>query len=208
MPACEVDLPLLLRQTIDAGKKGEFSEKNTARLLERFQWFLAPGLLLLLISFWAEFPVRPRERALPLGASAPRKIPQRQIPKATVPPRRLPVPFLPCAGLFHSQRLLPELRRRAADGDSLAAPLTVTVNRLAAKDALEPKDCSELAETTLTFGQRLKSSQQQPPESVIRDALAAVDLGEQTDAKAADWPKLRKDLEEFFEKNEPPKQDQ
>ena len=62
-----VDLPALLRKTVDAGRKGEFAEKNTARLVERFQWFLAPGLLLLLISFWAEFPVRPRERALPLG---------------------------------------------------------------------------------------------------------------------------------------------
>ena len=62
-----VDLPALLAKTIEAGKKGEFAEKNTARLIERYQWFLAPGLLFLFFSFWAEFPVRPRERALPLG---------------------------------------------------------------------------------------------------------------------------------------------
>jgi len=68
-----IDLPGLLAKTVDAGKKGEFAEKNTARLIERFQWFLAPGLLLLLISFWTEFPVRPRERALPLGKARGQK---------------------------------------------------------------------------------------------------------------------------------------
>ena len=68
-----VDLGSLLKKTVEAGKKGDFSEKNTARKVERFQWFLAPGLFLLLISFWAEFPVRPRERAL-RGASAHRPL--------------------------------------------------------------------------------------------------------------------------------------
>ncbi len=62
-----IDLPALLKKTVEAGRKGDFSEKNAARKIERYQWFLAPGLLLLLISYWAEFPVRPRERALPLG---------------------------------------------------------------------------------------------------------------------------------------------
>ena len=202
-----IDLAALLKQTVDAGKKGEFSEKNTARLLERFQWFLAPGLLLLLISFWAEFPVRPRERALPMGAAATRNtlpplLAKTQTATATSASLILAVLWL--------SALSSQLSTSAAEppADSLAAPLTTTVTRLAAKDALNPKDCSELAETTLTFGQRLKSSQQQPPESVVRDALAAVDLGEKAAPKAADWPKLRKELEELLQKKEPPKQDQ
>ena len=194
-----IDLAALLKQTVDAGKKGEFSEKNTARLLERFQWFLAPGLLLLLLSFWSEFPVRPRERALPLAASAPRKN-----QTATAATASLVLLF------FWLSTLSSQLSASAAEPstDSLAAPLTTTVTRLSAKDELSPKDCSELAETTLTFGQRLKSSQQLPPESVVRDALSAVDLGEKAEAKAADWPKLRKELEELLKKEEPPKQDQ
>jgi len=200
-----IDLPALLKQTVEAGKKGEFSEKNTARLLERFQWFLAPGLLLLLISFWAEFPVRPRERALPLSASATRKIqtPNAKGQTATV------ITALIVAGFWLST-LSSQLSASATESptDSLAAPLTATVNRLVAQEALKPKDCAELAETTVTFGQRLKSAQQPTPEGVVRDALAAVDLGEKTDAKAADWPKLRKDLEELLQKQEPPKQDQ
>ena len=195
-----VDLAGLLKQTIDAGRKGDFSEKNTARLLERFQWFLAPGLLLLLISFWAEFPVRPRERALPLGASASRKFQTPNAKGQTTAAAALLILFGISAFTIHHSALAAE--------DSLAGPLTTTITRLAAKEALSAKDCSELAETTLTFGQRLRSAQQQPPENVIRDALAAVDQGEQADAKAADWPKLRKELEELLQKNEPPKQDQ
>ena len=199
-----IDLSALLKQTVDAGKKGDFSEKSTARLIERFQWFLAPGLLLLVISFWAEFPVRPRERALPLAASSTRKFPTPKAQGQTIAASLLV--------LFLLSTLSSQLSTLAAaaesPGDVLSAPLTTTVTRLVAQDALRPKDCADLAETTVTYGQRLKSAQQQPVEGIIHDALAAVDQGEQTDAKAADWPKLRRELEEFLKKNEPPKQDQ
>ena len=190
-----VDLPALLRKTVEAGRKGEFSEKNTARLIERFQWFLAPGLLLLLISFWAEFPVRPRERALPLG-----KTRGQVLPKAAS--------F--AVGLLWLSTLSSQLSAFGAEGaqaDTLAKPLATTVARLAAKDAVNAKEYSEMAQTTVTYGQRVKSAQQQPPENVIRDALSAVDAGEKLDAKAADWPKLRSELEELLKKEEPPPQD-
>ena len=190
-----VDLPALLRKTVEAGRKGEFSEKNTARLIERFQWFLAPGLLLLLISFWAEFPVRPRERALPLG-----KTRGQVLPKAAS--------F--ALGLLWLSALSSQLSALGAEGaqaDTLAKPLATTVARLAAKDAVNAKEYSEMAQTTVTYGQRVKSAQQQPPENVIRDALSAVDAGEKLDAKAADWPKLRSELEELLKKEEPPPQD-
>ena len=201
-----VDLTALLKQTVEAGKKGDFSEKNTARLLERFQWFLAPGLLLLVISFWAEFPVRPRERALPLGASTKQKAVNSKPGTVTATAASLALAVFWLSTL--SSQLSTSANAAENGADPLAGPLTTTVARLAAQEALNPKDCAELAETTLTFGQRLKSAQQQPPEGVVRDALAAVDQGEQADAKAADWPRLRKELEAMLQKNEPPKQDQ
>ena len=190
-----VDLPALLKKTVEVGRKGEFSEKNTARLIERFQWFLAPGLLLLLISFWAEFPVRPRERALPLG-----KTRGQVLPKAAS--------F--AVGLLWLSTLSSQLSALGAEGaqaDTLAKPLSTTVARLAAKDVVNAKEYSEMAQTTITYGQRVKSAQQQPPENVIRDALQAVDAGEKLEAKAADWPKLRSDLEDLLKKEEPPPQD-
>ena len=189
-----VDLPALLQKTVEAGRKGEFHEKNTSRLVERFQWFLAPGLLLLLISFWAEFPVRPRERALPLG-----KVKTRLAPKSAAVAASLVL------GLFGLSGLSPQLSALGAaepPTDTLAAPLSKTVERLAAKDALTAKDFAELAQTTLTFGERVKSGQPRPIDGAVRDGLAAVDQGETLDAKAADWPKLRADLKALLKQQE------
>jgi len=78
------------------------------------------------------------------------------------------------------------------------------VARLAAKDTVTAKEYAEMASTTVTYGQRVKSAQQQPLESVVRDALQAVTTGEKLDAKDADWPKLRTELEELLKKEEPP----
>lgn len=193
-----VDLGALLNRTVESGQKGDFTEKNAARMIERYQWFLAPGLLLLIISFWTEFPVRPRERALPLAA---RKAAAAPGPKNVV--ASVAVGVLALAAGFGPF----SVRAAETGADALAAPLSKTVARLAEQSTLSAKDYAQLAETTVTYGQRLKSSQQPVPERVIRDALLAVDLGEKNDAKAADWPKLRKDLEDLIKRDEQEKQD-
>lgn len=193
-----VDLPGLLSTTVEAGKKGEFSEKSTARLIERFQWFLAPGLLLLLISFWSEFPVRPRERALPLGGNTRGQKPV--------------VAAIAVLCLLSSVLRFPSSVHAAPaaeqPSDTLAKPLSTLVGRLAEKPDLSAKDCAEMAQTTLTYAERVKSAQQHPAEPVVRDALQAVDLGEKLDAKAADWPKLRQQLEELLKRDDQQKQDE
>lgn len=193
-----VDLPGLLRRTVEAGQKGEFSEQNTVRRVERFQWFLAPGLLLLLISFWAEFPVRPRERALPLGGGARRNGP----PAAPAAARVAAV-----LGLFSLAGLASPPNASAQD-DALAKPLTTTVARLVSKPSVTAKEFAELAQATVTYGQRLKDSPQKAPQGVIRDGLAAVDAGETADPKAADWRRLREELEALLEQPEPPPEEQ
>ncbi len=196
-----VDLPALLQRTVEAGRKGEFSEKNTTRKVERFQWFLAPGLLLLFISFWAEFPVRPRERALPLGRTGGQRTENRGQAVAAAS-----FAVLCLLSSVLSPPSSASAQGAEADPSAFAKPLTTTVARLAAKDALDAKDYAELAQTTVTYGQRMQSSKQPPAEGAIRDALLAVDRGEKLDAKAADWPKLRRELEELLKKQEPPPQ--
>jgi Ca-activated chloride channel family protein len=62
-----VDLAALVNETIEAGRKGQFVEKNTVRLVERFQWPLAFGLWCLFVSFCYEFPVRPKPRDIRLA---------------------------------------------------------------------------------------------------------------------------------------------
>ncbi|HTL68258.1 MAG TPA: VWA domain-containing protein [Lacunisphaera sp.] len=189
-----VDLAGLLHKTVEAGRKGDFAEKNTARKIERFQWFLAPGLLLLLISYWAEFPVRPRERALPLGKPRGRRAPGNRPASAAV----ASLFFL--AGLVLGRPL--PARAQESPADTIAKPLSTTVARLAAQDSLSAKDCSDLAQATVTYGQRFKEMKRQPQEKVIGDALQAVDMGEKLDAKAADWPKLRQELQDLLKKDE------
>lgn len=204
-----IDLPALLQTTVEAGRKGEFSERNTARLIERFQWFLAPGLLLLLLSFWAEFPVRPRERALPLGAARRGGMlkAERGMRQTTTAAALAALFWLSAFSVQPSASAQAQETPGTPD-DTLAKPLTATVARLAAKDGISAKDFSELAQTTITYGQRLKTGQQPAPEGVVRDGLAAVDRGEKLDARAADWPRLRQELEALLEKPEPPKQDE
>ena len=196
-----VDLADLLKTTVEAGRKGDFSEKNTARKIERFQWFLAPGLLLLFLSFWAEFPVRPRERALPLGGKARGQKTESRGRSRTAVTSVAALVFL--SSVFNPPSSASAAEAPNAD-DTLSKPLTTTIARLAGQPELSAKDCSDLAQTTLTFGQRMKTGQQPPPAGVVQDALAAVDLGEKVDAKAADWSRLRKELQELLEK--PPEQ--
>jgi len=192
-----IDLSDLLKKTVDAGRKGDFSEKNTARKIERFQWFLAPGLLLLFLSFWAEFPVRPRERALPLGKVRGQRL------EARGPVAKAAVVTLFCLSALSAPHSASAQPAPTAD-DTLSKPLTTAIARLAGQAELSAKDCAELAQTTVTFGQRMKTGQQLPPAGIVNDALAAVDLGEKSDPKAADWPRLREELKTLLEK--PPEQ--
>lgn len=64
-----VDLAGLIRDTVDEGKKGDFSKTKEARQAERFQWFLGPGILLLALSFALEIPALPARRRVAMGAN-------------------------------------------------------------------------------------------------------------------------------------------
>ncbi len=188
-----LDLAALIKETVEAGQKGKFVEKNTVRLAERFQWPLAFGLWFLLVSFFYEFPVRPRPRdiklAVPSGATKPAA--EKLVATAAT--------LLIVLSIFR----LP-VSTHAAE---VAAPLSKIVGRLSAADARNARDWSELGHETVIWGSHLQGEQQSVPEGPVRDALAAVDAGSQLDPKATDWPKLRQDLEALLQKPEEPKQD-
>ncbi len=192
-----VDLAGLLRATVDAGRKGKFTEKNNVRLVERYQWALAPALLCLLLSFWREFPVRPRPRNLQLGPEEESENP-RGLPGAAV------LTLLLLAAGAGTARLGAE----AAPDPASSAPLAHIVGRLAAQDARSARDWAELSGETVAWGGRVQSSRQPVPEGPVRDALASVDAGSALDARAADWPKLRADLERLLQPPPPEQQKQ
>ena len=192
-----LDLATLLQATVEAGQKGKFVEKNTVRLVERFQWPLAFALWCLLVSFYYEFPVRPRPRAIALRAADPglRKPEAGKLAAAVALLALLSAIRYPAAAL-------------AAEPPPGPTPHARIVGRLAATESRTGRDWAELARESVTWGTQLQSQQQPVPEGPVRDALAAVGLGEKLDAKTADWPKLREELEALLKKPDDQKQPQ
>ena len=192
-----VDLAQVLASTVEAGRKGRFVEHNAVRLVERYQWALAQALVCLLASFCIEFPVRPKSRDVRLSVAP--------VPGSS--PRRAAAAAALAAAL-----LLGAARACADSAVDPAASLSKIVGRLSAREQCSAPDWSELGRETVNWGQHLLSAEQQVPEGPVRDALAAVELGSRMDPRAADWARLRAELEELLqkppEKKPPPQQQQ
>lgn len=201
-----VDLAGLVNETIESGRKGEFLEKNTVRHAERFQWPLAFALWCFLLSFYYEFPVRPRVRDLKLDTGS-----------------RLPEAGKKAAGtlaalLLLAASLLYPLSTYAAatlatppmsaPAPAEESPLARVVGRIALAEKPSGRDYAEFARETITWGSRLQSEKRGVPQPPIHDALAGVALGSKLDPKTADWPKLREELEALLQKEEEDKKDQ
>ena len=199
-----VDLAGLVKETIEAGRKGKFVEKNTIRLVERFQWPLALGLWCLFVSFCYEFPVRPRVRDIALRAKSDARGQTPAVSKvaATV----AAILFFLTSGFFPP--ISPTARAAEAPPPPPSEALTKIVGRLSSTDTRSARDWAELGRETVTWGSRLQSEQQTVPEGPVRDALRAVTLGTKLDAKAADWPKLREELEALLKKSDDDKPQQ
>ncbi|WP_414660752.1 VWA domain-containing protein [Horticoccus sp. 23ND18S-11] len=209
-----VDLAALVKETIEAGRKGDFVEKNTVRLVERFQWPLALGLWCLFVSFCYEFPVRPRPRDVrlaPAGNRKPetgdRKLETSKVAASLVLLLLVSGLRFPVSGFAAASAGSPAAAA-AASTPPEPSPLTKIVGRLASADTRTGRDWSELGRETATWGSKLQSEQQPVPEGPVRDALQAVDLGAKLDPKATDWPKLREELEGLLKKPDEDKKDQ
>ena len=204
-----VDLPKLLQSTVEAGRKGRFTERNNVRYAERFQWALVPALLCLLVSFFREFPVRPKPRDIRLrgvGKAGERGKNTKPVPGSRPGLGLLAVGLALLRGDFIGFGR-PGLSSMAA---SAAAPpgalLGRIVGRLSNHDANNALDWLELGRETLSWGEQLKSAGQPVPAGPVHDALDAVDLGTALDRKAGDWAKLRSDLQALLKNPEDKKQ--
>jgi len=192
-----IDLSALINATVEAGRKGQFLEKNTVRLVERFQWPLGLALWFLLVSFYYEFPVRPKPRDLKLA------------PPAAAPKTKIPATTTAAVAFAVVLVIVSRPSAYAAPEPPPQVPLlSRIVGRLATADQRSGRDWAELAQETVAWGTRLQSSQQPVPEGPVHDALAAVDLGAQLDPKTANWPEIRRDLEALLNKPEDKKPDE
>lgn len=209
-----IDLASLIDQTVNQGRKGNFVDKTSVRRIERFQWPLALAVWCLLVSFYYEFPVRPRPRAITLRGEPP-----------PGPPAGGPTPTI-AAGLLVALLCLVPSRSHAAvkvaplpstapapatsasaaptPAENSAALLGKMVNRLSSKDTLTAPDLSDFAHETLKWGRQLKDAGQPVPEGPVHDALEAVDRLKATGAKLSDWNQLQQELESLLKKPPPP----
>ena len=187
----------VLSATVDAGQKGQFAEKNTVRLVERFQWPLALGLWCLFVSFCYEFPVRPRTRDLKLAT----KSPSPASPKAKLTATA-------AALILLSALRAPPSVLAAAEPAAEPPPLARIVSRLSGQDTQSARDWAEFARETVIWGSHIQSESRPVPPGPVRDALAAVELGAAVDPKATDWPKVREELEALLKTPDDKKPDQ
>jgi len=199
--AAWVDIAELVDATVAQGRQGRYVEQRAVRLQDHYQWFLAPGLFLLLLSYWFEFPLSPLARALPKRG--------RRAHPASAPVIASALMVL-VAWQTHSAQAYAAVSDNPPQSDTAAQPnaLAATVAELSDKPDLAARDYARLATDTVTFA----SQPNAPAENrtgIVDDALAAVDRGEATDPHAADWPALRAALEKLKQtKPQPPPQSQ
>lgn len=195
-----VDLPKVLAETVEQGEKGSFAKKNQVLKVERFQIPLGFALLFALLSLWRDFPVHPRH-SIKKPSHLEKSLDRRLKRKASSPP---PIPaatallFLLALPLSLSAQQAPA--QPAAGQPAPGEKLSGTVHTLAARDSLTPTDYAQLAEETIGYGKALQQAKGNIEMGAVDDALLGVDEGEALDAKAADWPRLRKELEELKKK--------
>jgi Ca-activated chloride channel family protein len=179
-----VDIADLVRSTVDQGVKGQYVEQKLVHRQDRFQWFLAPALLFFLLSYWIDLPVFPAAHAL------------RRLPHRPQPAQRATVMNVARAAMMLLAALLAPHLAFAAQAQQ-PNPLETTVAELSAKPALAPTDYARLARQTIQFASQPNTPADPTRAGVIDDALTAVNLGDAADAHAADWPVLRKQLEQL-----------
>lgn len=195
-----IDVAGLVNETIERGRRGEFVETNTVRQVERFQWPLALAFWCLLVSLYHEFPVRPKSRAVTLRTA-----------KSAAPAAAAALAFALLAGGGGELNAAAKLATPASPPPAVMgaeappgdpAALGRIVGRLSSAARPGARDWAELAGETLTWGSRLQSQGQPVLPGPVHDAIAGVKLGEKLDAKAADWTKLRGDLEALLDEKE------
>ncbi len=210
-----IDLAALINTTVDAGKKGDFLEKNTIRLVERFQWPLALALWFLLVSFYYEFPVRPKPRDIKLtGPDASRGtgnlpvLPTAALLLLVAPAFFFTAPPVRAAVIPAAAPSKADLSAAGpAKAEDIGPQLGKIYARLANQDRLSAQDYAEVARETLRWGKRFQENGQPVLPGPVHDAIEAVDRLIAMDSKIADWTKLRAELEDLLKKPDEQKQD-
>lgn len=208
-----VDIATLIEATVAQGTRGDYEDQVQRLYIERFQWFLAPGVLLLLLSLWREFPSVPRIRAPRRGTTAPveaRLTAPPQISRAHRQPQAIPLllllPLL-CLGPSIHRAAAPELPPAPADASTKLKDLLRSVPL---KPGPPASDFASIARATIdaAIDPTALKDDRDARRNVIFDGIDAVDAGQRIEPKAAPWDELREQLHQLLEEHPQQQKDQ
>ncbi len=185
--AAWVDLAALLQETVEAGRRGAFTDEKTVTHVERFQWFLGPALLVGMLGLWREVLVRPRPRSIRRPAAGPAA--------------RVAAGLLLLLSPAWSPRAV---ANEAPADESPAGQVRATIARLAAGARPGASEWRELADRTIAYGTATRSARRPIEPGAITDALIAVEMGRALEPLIADWDGMRRELEQFLDPPPPP----
>lgn len=181
-----LDVPGLLRATVEAGQRMRASKLRTEGQAERYAWFLAPALVLGLLGLWREVDVRPRARAI---ARSP--VRGEFLSSALAGLAVLGLAFGPGGGPVRAHDEGYEFAPEATAADKLQW----IVEDLAKHPTIHASDLALFAERTINYAIESRARGLPIAEGVVHDALEAVDRGEQMEPQPTDWDTLRSVLQ-------------
>jgi len=194
-----VDIADLVGATVAQGRAAGTVVAPQVRRQDRFQWFLAPALLLALLSFCFEFPILPFAGAFSTRRRRSHRASATAI--ATALGGCIAWHASPCPARAAATDAPPPPSVAAAHP---AVDLAATVAELSARSTLTAPEYRRLATDTIGFVAQPQALRGAARGGVIDDALTAVDRGMRADAQAADWSALRSELERLRTVEDPP----
>lgn len=194
-----VDINALLSAPANADAPEASFKLSPTRMVERYRWALLPGLVLLALSFWLDFPVHPSMRLVKLAPTPRAKSGVR--PGAATAAALIALTLV-LAPRLHSQDEDEQQKEQSENANtpmrSLANLVTQRINGMLTSPAPNANDCVSLVIDIVNYCEQMLRAHQRFPVSIIDDAHKAINWGEQMEPAGGDWPKLRATLDELL----------
>jgi Ca-activated chloride channel homolog len=177
----------LLQDTVESGRAGRVGNANSSVNTDRFQWFLAPAVLLGLLSLLREFSRRTRPR--PIRPTAPAPVPGMS-PFGRHAAPTAGVALLLC--VMAAPRVWAHFDSTAGFSveetfDSNPSDRLRAIATHLGKMGYDAYDLELLVEATIKYGTDERRLGSPPLKGVVFDAIDAVRVGERLNPKLGPW---------------------
>jgi Ca-activated chloride channel homolog len=166
----------LIQGTVESGRAGRVRHTNTAVGIERFQWFLAPAVLLSLLSLAREFQRHPRPRLVHPSATTAVGAALTILICVLATPR---------AQAQHNWEGDPAQRVRA-------------ISSHMGQSGYDPYDLKLLVQAQIQFAIDERAHGRLPLRGVMHDAVDAVHMGKKLDPRMAQWDHYESQIQDLL----------